>query len=123
MEHRHKSLETLLVLITALLGCFLWLKQPWLLHAALLLAATGVFFPWLAQKIHAGWSLLAQGLGWLNGRLLLSLVFYLILTPVALLARLSRGSTSFSLRKKKPDESYFIDRQHVFEPKDLENTW
>ena len=65
---------------------------------------------------------LARGLGWLNGRVLLSLVFYVFLTPIAWLSRLS-SSSSF-LRSKKPvGESYFTERSHTYEKKDLEQTW
>lgn len=122
MDNRTKSLETLLTIVAGLLALYFWLKNPWLLRGALAVAATGVFSPWLAAKIHAGWMLLAQALGWFNGRVLLSAVFFVILTPVAWLARRS-GSSSFLLRKKKAEESYFTERNHTYEGKDLENTW
>lgn len=122
MENRTKSLETVVVITAGLLALFFWLKNPWLLRGALVVALAGVFSPWLTAKIHAGWMLLAQGLGWFNGRVLLSLVFYVILTPVAWLSR--RGnSSSFLLRKKQQDESYYAERNHTYAPEDLENTW
>lgn len=122
MENRTKSLETVVVIVAGLLALFFWLKNPWLLRGALIVALAGVFSPWLTAKIHAGWMLLAQGLGWFNGRVLLSLVFYVILTPVAWLSR--RGnSSSFLLRKKQKEESYYAERNHTYAPKDLENTW
>lgn len=122
MDNRSKTLETLLVIVAGLLALFFWLKNPWLLRGALAVAAAGVFSPWLGAKIHAGWMLLAQALGWFNGRVLLSLVFFVVLTPVAWLARRG-GASSFLLRKKRADESYFTDRNHAYEPRDLENTW
>lgn len=122
MENRTKSLETVVVIVAGLLALFFWLKNPWLLRGALAVALAGVFSPWLTAKIHAGWMLLAQGLGWFNGRVLLSLVFYVILTPVAWLSR--RGNlSSFLLRKKQEEESYYAERNHTYAPKDLENTW
>ena len=122
MDNRSKTLETLLVIVAGLLALFFWLKNPWLLRGALAVAAAGVFSPWLSAKIHAGWMLLAQGLGWFNGRVLLSLVYLVVLTPVAWLAR--RGnSSSFLLRKKRPEESYYTERNHTYKSKDLENTW
>lgn len=121
MEKRRQSLETVLVLVAALLAFYFWLKNPWLLRVALGLAVAGIFWPWLAERIHAGWMLLAQGLGWLNGRILLSIVYFFILTPVAWLARM--GSSGFKMVRKKEGESYYTERDHTYEAKDLKNTW
>lgn len=122
MEKRVKSLETLLVIAAGLLALYFWLKNPWLLRGAFVVTAVGAFSPWLTAKIHAGWMLLAQGLGWLNGRVLLSVVFFVVLTPVAWMAR-RLGTSSFIMRKKDAGESYYSERNHAYEPKDLENTW
>ncbi len=122
MEKRLKSIESCLVITVGLLALFLWLKNPWLLRIALVVGALGAFSPWAAQKIHLGWSLLAKGLGWVNGKVLLSAVFYLFLTPIAWLARMS-GASGLQLRKKTGDASYYAERDHLYESKDLENTW
>jgi hypothetical protein len=123
MEKRLKSIESCLIITVGLLALFFWLKNPWLLRVALLVGAAGAFWPWGAAKIDQGWGLLAKGLGWVNGRVLLSVVFYLFLTPIAWLARKS-GASNLQLRKKSGSEdSYYVNRDHLYEPKDLENTW
>lgn len=122
MDKRAASLQTAIVIVAGLLVFYFWLHNPWLLRGALAVALAGVFSPWLTAKIHAGWMLLAQGLGWFNGRVLLSVVFFVILTPVAWLAR-KLGSSSFLLRKKQREESYYTERNHTYAPGDLENTW
>lgn len=123
MEKRLKSLETALVIVTGLLALYFWLKNPWLLRSALAVGLVGVFSPWLAQKIHAGWTLLAQGLGWFNGRVLLSLVFFVFLTPIAWLARKAGAANLQLKRKNEGDRSYYIERNHPYEARDLENIW
>ncbi|MDO8368660.1 MAG: SxtJ family membrane protein [Saprospiraceae bacterium] len=122
MEKRLKSLESCLVITAGLLVLFFWLKNPWLLRGALAVGVLGALSPWAATKIHQGWTLLARGLGWFNGRVLLSAVFYLFLTPIAWLAR-KFGASSMQLRKKTSEASYYVARDHRYEPKDLENTW
>lgn len=122
MEKRLKSLETSLVIATGLLVLFFWRHNPWLLRAAFFVALAGAFWPWLAVKIHAGWTLLARGLGWFNGRILLSVVFFVFLTPIAWLAR-KMGSSGFLLRRKPEGESYYTVRDHAYEAKDLDNMW
>lgn len=122
MENRAKTLESCLVITAGLLALFFWLKNPWLLRGAFAVGALGALSPWAAEKIHHGWMLLARGLGWFNGRVLLSLVFFVFLTPIAWLAR-KAGAANLQLRKKDSEGSYYNQRDHRYEAKDLENTW
>lgn len=117
-----KSIEACLVITVGFLVLYVWLKNPWLLRISLAVGLLGVFSPWAASKIHAGWTLLAKGLGWFNGRVLLSVVYFLILTPIAWVARKS-GAANLQLRKKPSSDSYYSERNHSYEAKDLENTW
>ncbi len=113
----------MLVLTTASLALFFWLKIQWLLQMAMGFAVVGVFFPSISGWIHRGWMLLAKGLGWFNGRVLLSLVFFVVITPVAFLTRSARAKSLFLKKKTEPDGGYFSERNHKFEPKDFENTF
>jgi Saxitoxin biosynthesis operon protein SxtJ len=122
MNQRLKSIESCLVITVGLMALFFWLKNPWLLRSALLVGALGAFSPWAAEKIHQGWTLLARALGWVNGRILLSAVFFLFLTPIAWLARKAKAM-NLQLIKKTGDGSYYVERDHLYESKDLENTW
>lgn len=122
MEKRIKTLESALIITVGFLVLSFWIKKPWPVSVALVVGALGAFSPWAAEKIHQGWMLLAKGLGWVNSRILLSLVFFLFLTPIAWLARKS-GAAGLQLRRKKGDGSYYAERNHTYAPKDMENTW
>lgn len=122
MNLRLKSIESCLVITVGLLALFLWLKNPWLLRSAFVVGALGAFSPWAAQKIHEGWTLLARALGYVNGRILLSAVFFLFLTPIAWLARRAKAM-DLQLIRKNNGGSYYTERDHLYDPKDLENTW
>ena len=124
MEKRVKILETMLVLTTALLLFYLLGRQHriWLLYAALLIGGIGIFFPWLSAKVHAGWMLVAKALGWFNGHVLLSLIFFIFLSPLAWLAR-KFGAVNLQLRRNKAAGSYYSARNHRYQPEDLKNTW
>ncbi len=61
---------------------------PWLLGAAVLFLAAGLFFHAILRPMYIGWMKFAFVLGWINTRLILGIFFYLILTPVGLLMRL-----------------------------------
>lgn len=68
--------------------------------------------------IHNLWMQLAKVLGYINSRILLSIIFFLILTPIALLMRLL-GKTQF-VKKAGSQQSLFVSRNHLYNSKDLE---
>ena len=111
-----------LVIVTGMLVLYFIFKADWLLYVGLFVGLAGVFVPFLGDLIVKGWYKLAEGLGWINSRILLSLIFFLILFPVAVMARLGRGKNMLGL-KKDSSGSAFSERNHKYEPKDLKNVW
>lgn len=103
------------------LGAGMWLQQAWMWWTAFGLLAAVALSEDLTRLIGKGWMLLGQGLGWINSRIVLGLVFVLILTPLALVYRLIKGD--FLGLKKKEKGSYYVEREKVFEKKDLEEMW
>ena len=82
--------------------------------AAVLGGTLGLIKPTAVRWIFVGWMLLAFPIGWLVSQILLAVLFYLVLTPVAVLFRwrgrdlLGRkpvpGRSSFWLPKRTPDD-------------------
>ena len=62
-------------------------------------------------------------LGAINSRVLLTLVYYLVLTPIALLYRLTHRDPLSLKRADDTGRSYWIVRDHTFGPRDLERPW
>lgn len=115
-----KPFQTLLVIVTGLLGLGVWMDKTILLYIALGIGLLGIASPFLARWIDWGWYKLAEVLGWINGRILLSIVFFVFLVPIALLYQLS---TKNPLSHKNPEGSMFKDRNHTFSKEDLEKSW
>ena len=124
--NRQKHLETILVLVLAL-GVIYWfshVKNPqlgkYLLLAALILGAIGVFIPWLADKIHWAWMKLAHVMGWVMSKVILSVVFFVFLLPMSLLVKaMGKGSV-----KLKPDpKTYYKTRDFLYTKESLEHVW
>lgn len=91
-----------------------------LFFAALFVLLSGLFFKLLGNLISFLWEKLAEALGWFNSKVILSIVFFVVLTPFALLYRLfNRDSLFFKKRKS----TYYTKRDHVYQGKDLENIW
>ncbi len=59
-----------------------------LLAAGVLLVLLGAAAPGALSPAYGPWMAFARALGWFNTRLLLTLVFFLVFTPVGLLMRL-----------------------------------
>lgn len=124
--NRQKHLETILVLVLAL-GIIYWFshdKNPqlgrYLLLAALVLGLIGVFIPWLADKIHWAWMKLAHLMGWVMSKVILTIVFFVFLLPMALIVRaMGKGS----VRVKQGGSSYYKNRDFVYTKESLENVW
>ncbi len=121
MPDRSKAYESVLALVFGLLLlALLHGHAAWLPIAAGLTLAT-LLSPWLARLVAWGWMSLSQAIGHVVSRVLLGIVFFLVLTPIALL---QRAAGRDSLRIKRPDPgSGFHRRDHAFTAKDLERPW
>jgi hypothetical protein len=121
MEQRGKHIETLLVIATGMTIFFFITDRIALLYVGVGVAAIGLLVPIAAKAIHWLWMGIAKVGGFINSHIILGLVFFLILTPLALLRRLGRKDL-LQLRKKSSG-SYFTTRDHRYTGKDLEKPW
>jgi len=101
---------------------FIFGKKDWFLFIALGVGILTLLLPVLARWISFGWFKLAEGLGYINSRLLLSIVFFLFLLPIALLYRLANRNP-LALRNGRRASSLFSERNHTYSAKDMENIW
>ncbi len=118
--NRAKVLETIVVIMTGMLVLWLFFKVKILITLAVVVGLIGAFVPSLARWIHWAWYKLAEGMGFVMSKVLLSLVFYVFLFPIALLYRM--GNKDHLQLKKKPD-TYWTLRNHQYTGRDLENSW
>ncbi len=120
MLTREKKLESMLVIAAGFMVFFLIFKVKWILLVALLIALIGAFSKVLTHWVTWAWFKLSEILGWVNARILLGIVFYIFLFPMAMIMRMT---TKVSLKLKKEKNSYYTERDHLYTNKDLENTW
>ncbi len=95
------------------LGIFFYLRHktwwPWFTGPGALLVMLGAFQPRTLRWIYMGWMTLAMLLGAVVSTVLLTLLFYLMVTPLGLLARLK--GKDFLRRKLDPaTPSYWLLR-------------
>jgi hypothetical protein len=80
------------------------------------LVVIALLLPALARRFHVLWMKLAGVLGYVNSRILLSLVFYLIFVPYSLVMRLV-GRDPLNRRKARR-ESHWIPREATRQTKE-----
>ena len=73
-----------------------------------------------AVLIDKSWRLFREKAGKINAAVLLFLVYYLLLTPIAFLARIGKKDP---LQLHAPKNSNFVFKHHAYTAKDLENPW
>lgn len=121
MSKNYRSKETVLVITVGFLVAYTVFKKAWLFDVALVFGLIGVFSLYLSSKIDVVWGWLSRILGNVSNTILLGIVFFVVLTPVALMRRLAKKG---GLKRFPPGAaSNFVSRDHLFEKKDLENTW
>ncbi len=114
---------TLGIVFGLLGGLFFWREKPYYSYL-FILAAFFLFFglvlPVLLKPIHKGWMTLALVLGSIMTRIILSILFYLVITPLGLISKLS-GKDFLDLKFDKSASSYWVPRKKIaFEKSDYE---
>lgn len=113
--------KSILVIVIGFLLLSYYFDQIVLSYVAVALGLLSVISHDLHRLILKLWFGLAKVLGFINSRILLTVVYVLVLLPLSLLNRLF-GSNSVQL-KKKASGSYFVTRDHKYVKVDLENPW
>jgi hypothetical protein len=81
-----------------------------------LLLFVGLLVPSAARRFHAGWMRAAAALGYVNSRVLLSLIYFGVFTPYRLASRLA-GRDPLR-RRGRPRDSYWVERERTRQPKE-----
>ena len=85
------------------------------------LSVFGIVFPAALRPVEKAWMALAEALAFINTRIILTVLFYLVFTPIGLVARMFKdplnrklhdGSTSYWIRRQpKPADPALYQRQ------------
>jgi len=120
MQSKEKKLKSMLVIAAGFIVLSFIFKNNWFLLVSFLVAFFGSMWPSFTAGVTWFWFKLSVILGWINSRVLLGIVFFVFLFPIAFLMRvLSKGA----LKIKKEKGSYYTERNHTYLSGDLENTW
>ena len=119
-----KSTETyknILVIIVGFSILALILKLDLMLKITLLVGVVALLIPKAAKALEWLWLKFALVLGWINSRILLSIVYYLFLFPISILSKIFTKDP-LALRTKGRT-SLYVERNHTYTSDDLKNIW
>lgn len=110
-----------LVIVTGLVVLHFIFHSVYWLYAAAAIGLLSVFIPAAGNGIAGLWFKLAEGLGWINSRILLTVLFGVVLVPIAWFYRLVTKNPL--LLKRPQNTSLYHDRNHTYTKDDLEHPW
>jgi dolichyl-phosphate-mannose--protein O-mannosyl transferase len=112
-------------IVLGLLGwLLLWREKdyyPYFLMLSVVLLFFGLVLPVLLKPLHKIWMTLALLIGWFVTRVIMIILFYLLVTPIGLLARLCRKNF-LNTKIDRNVNSYWIPRKPIkLDKKNYEN--
>lgn len=120
--NQNEVIKTINVLALVALIAFVLSKAFWLVLTALILLLLGLFKNPIATIIATYWMKFAMFIGNINSKIILTLVFYVILTPLAFLFRYFNKEIVNHFKNKKQD-SYFEDLNITYNKEVFERVW
>ena len=114
------KLKAQLVIVTGLVIMYFIFHSVYWLYAAAGIGLISLMIPFAGNLIVKGWFKISELLGWINSRVLLSIIFYVFLFPIAIVARFF-SKNALNLKNIQP--TLYETRNHKYVKSDLENTW
>jgi len=115
-----KSKEVILTISMGFLILYFIFHLKWLILISFCIGFLGILSSWISRKIGLGWYLLAKGMSFVMNTIILSLIFYLVLFPIATIYKLVRRDSSM---QKNPSGSTFTNVPAGFTKESFRKTW
>ena len=113
--------RTVLTICVGFIVLYLITGWEWTLPVALVIGLAGLFSTYLSTKIDYLWMKLSWLLSLLIPNILLCIIFFFLLLPIALLSRLFGNKDPLNLRNKV--QSTFHDSNKQFDKFSFEKPW
>jgi len=115
--------DACLALTFLLLVIWLFVKNAYLVYAAMLCLFIGMAIPVSMKPLAWMWFGLSHLLGQIMSRVLLGIVYLLLVLPMGLIRRLLGKDALRLTFWKQSESSCFVERAHVFTAEDLKNPY
>jgi cytochrome c oxidase subunit IV len=115
------SIKTILVITVGFLIISYITKEEWPLRVSLVIGLLGLISDFVASKIHYLWMKLAWLLSLIVPNIVLSIIFFVLLTPIALLSKIFGDKNPLYL--KNTNKSMFKNSNKEFDKNSFEKPW
>jgi len=83
--------------------------RTWALVMGLALGTTGLVLPSILRPLYGGWMKLGEFLAWINTRIILTLLYYIVIVPTGVMLRMT-GKDMMRLKVEREAETYRVQR-------------
>lgn len=120
-KYKANPSKTVLTIVVGFVLIYLITRWKWSLSVAFLVGLAGMLSDFLAKKIEFLWMKLAVLLSYIIPNILLTLIFFLFLYPIAVLNKLLGKKDPMHLKNRT--SSLFIHNEKVFDKAYFEKHW
>ena len=118
---KSNPVKTVLIISTGFAIVYLITNWQWSIVTAVIVGVLGILSVKLSKLIDYFWMKLAWLLSLIIPNILLGLIFYLFLFPIAILSRVFGKTDSLQLKNKS--NSLWVNRDDVIDKLSFEKTW
>lgn len=128
IEISTKELKDFALTMSWAIPSLFMLLIPWIFDRSISywpLAVSGVLltfyfiYPKGIYPFYKVWMLIAGAIGWVNTRIILAFVFYIVIFPIGVLLRIF-GKLQYKTREEKSNSSYWKTKEIELKKEDLE---
>ena len=120
-SNRARPFQTVLTIVTGFLLVYYITGWQWTIMLALVLGLGSVLSSRMAERIDWVWMKIAWLFGLVIPKIILTFVYYIVLVPVALIARVVRKEPPVTLENNK--KSMFRNMKKTFGKEDFKKPW
>jgi len=121
MNAKTDSIKIILTIVIGFIVIYLITGHNWAIITSLFIGLIGIFSNYLSDVIAALWMKIAEVSSFIVSTILLSIVYFLILCPVAILSRTFGKKDPLDLRDT--GNSTFKDKSEEFGKSSFEKMW
>jgi MFS family permease len=110
---KHDPVSTILTIVVGFLVIFSLTDWKWLFYVALILGIIGVLSPYLTRIVDGWWMKLAKLLSFIVPNIVLTITYFVLLTPIAFLSRIFGTKDPLSIKNNR--NSMFKERKQTFD--------
>ena len=115
------AVKTVLTISIGFSIIYILINAKWALYTSVSVGVLGLLSNRIAQGIDFLWMKLAKVLSYIVPNILLSIIFYLFLFPIAILSKIFNSKNALHL--KNTSDTIWVDKENVMTKDSLEKMW